>query len=204
MAAEIELLVQSNAGMIHLMPAVPDAWAAQGEVKGFRARGGFEVEDLVWGANKTFTNARIKSHSGDTCTVKINDSTRAFKVFNASDGTLAAFTKKADVLTFATIPGGAYVIDIAAPVAVRSNKNICLRQASLAPAGKDRLSLTVPRDGTYSLKIFGMNGRVISAQNIAVTKGRAVVALNALAARQAVVVSVSGYGIALTIKTSIQ
>ena len=194
MAAEIEMLAQSNEGMLHLMPAIPDAWAAQGEVQGIRARGGFEVEDLVWGANKTFTNARITSYSGDTCVVKINDSTRAFKVFNAQDGTPAAFTKKADILTFATTPGGSYVIDIAAPVAVCTSVGARLRQAMLAPAGKNRLALTVARDGTYLLTITALSGRVVAARAIKVTKGKALVDLGACAAPQAVVVSVSGSG----------
>jgi alpha-L-fucosidase 2 len=204
MAAGLEMLVQSNAGMIHLMPAVPDAWAAQGEVKGIRARGGFEVTDLAWGDGRHFISARVKSYSGDTCAVKINDSTRAFKVFNEADGSLAAFSKKADVITFPTIAGGSYLIAADAPISVRSNRNIAVCQAALSPVGGNRIALTVSHDGIYTVKTIGMNGRVISAQNITVTKGRSVVVLSALAARQAVVVSVSGNGIALTTKIAIQ
>ena len=204
MAAGLEMLVQSNAGMIHLMPAIPDAWAVQGEVKGIRARGGFEVADLVWGANKRFINALIKSYSGDTCMVKINDSTQAFKVFNAADGTPGVFTKKADVLTFPTAAGGTYLIAIAAPLPVLSNSSNNICQAFISFVGKNRFALTVPHAGDYTVKMIGMNGRVVSSQNITVTKGRSVVALNAISARQAVVVSVSGKGIALTRKLLVQ
>lgn len=59
-----EMLVQSHAGSIHLLPALPNVWK-QGEAKGLRCRGGFVLESLRWKAGN-LTEATLLSTLGGT------------------------------------------------------------------------------------------------------------------------------------------
>lgn len=65
-----EMLIQSHAGFIELLPAVPDSWKATGEVKGVKARGNYMV-DFSWKNGKVI-NCRIISSRPRKVKVKIN------------------------------------------------------------------------------------------------------------------------------------
>ena len=62
-----EMLLQSHAGYIHLLPALPDNWQS-GSIKGVRARGGFTI-DMEW-IESRITRLSVTSHSGGTCRIR--------------------------------------------------------------------------------------------------------------------------------------
>ena len=62
-----EMLLQSHAGEIHLLPALPKAWGT-GSASGLRARGGFEVA-MAW-EHGQLIEAHLHSTLGEDCTVR--------------------------------------------------------------------------------------------------------------------------------------
>ena len=65
-----EMLLQSHAGFMHVLPALPAAWS-EGEVKGLRSRGGFEVAQLQWKMGKV-TYLKVRSTLGGNLRLRSN------------------------------------------------------------------------------------------------------------------------------------
>ena len=66
-AGILEMLVQSHLDEIHILPALPSAWA-RGSVKGIVARGAF-VLDLKWKEGR-IEGMKILSKAGNHCTIR--------------------------------------------------------------------------------------------------------------------------------------
>ena len=99
-----EMLLQSHAGEIHLLPALPKAWRT-GNASGLRARGGFEVT-MTW-ENGQLTEARLHSTLGEDCTVRTEAT-----VSVTCDDVPVETEQSESVVTFGTAVGKTYVISV--------------------------------------------------------------------------------------------
>ncbi|HTK21967.1 MAG TPA: glycoside hydrolase family 95 protein [Mucilaginibacter sp.] len=69
-AAIAEMLLQSHAGYIELLPAIPDVWKSSGQVKGLKARGNITV-NFAW-KNGRITSYQLLSPNNKTARLKVN------------------------------------------------------------------------------------------------------------------------------------
>ena len=90
-AAIAEMLIQSQGGVIRLLPALPDAWP-DGKVTGLRARGGYQV-DIEWNDGKLTraTIGNVANPAGE-CAVRYGGVTSKIAVPRSESRVVTSFS----------------------------------------------------------------------------------------------------------------
>ncbi len=104
-AAVLEMLLQSYHNELHFLPALPSCWP-EGDVRGLRARGGFEV-DLRWACGR-LTKAIVRATVAGKC--RIRAAAPNWCVTESNNREIAAQMTQTGRLVFDTEAGGRYVI----------------------------------------------------------------------------------------------
>jgi alpha-L-fucosidase 2 len=97
-----EMLLQSQADELQLLPALPDGWK-DGQVRGLKARGGFQIMQMQW-SNGRVTKLTIRSSSGGDCRLRLPNALTGV----ASRASTGVATDRGWTYIFKTIPGGVY------------------------------------------------------------------------------------------------
>jgi alpha-L-fucosidase 2 len=71
-----EMLLQSDDGVINLLPALPDVWLGSGSITGLRARGGFELVSMQWKDGKV-VRLVLKSTLGGNMRLRVPNELKA-------------------------------------------------------------------------------------------------------------------------------
>jgi len=106
-AAIVEMLLQSYADVIRVLPALPSAWK-EGRFQGLRARGGYEFS-ASW-KNGRVKNIEIRSHRKGVCRLAFVGASNS-RVY--CEGNPAGVNiQEDDLISFETNPGQVYVIEV--------------------------------------------------------------------------------------------
>lgn len=105
-AGVTEALMQSNAGYINILPAIPSAWES-GSVRGIVARGGFELS-IQW-AGQVPSEITILSHNGGTCVIQF-EAGKEFSVTDSSGNLVPYETVRENRILFETMQNESYTI----------------------------------------------------------------------------------------------
>jgi alpha-L-fucosidase 2 len=104
-AGVAEMLLQSHAGEVHLLPALPQAWS-EGRVRGLRARGALEV-DLDWSGGRA-TRAVLRAQAKERHRLRAPAGQRVAEV--RAGGHRVDHRVEGEVAVLAATPGQTYEV----------------------------------------------------------------------------------------------
>lgn len=105
-----EMLLQSHTDTLHLLPALPSAWAANGHVRGLKAVGNFTV-DQYWQGGR-LVKVVVRSDAGQPLCLRYPGIGKC-SVRNSAGKRVKARTKDADTMIIArTRVGETYVVEL--------------------------------------------------------------------------------------------
>ncbi|MES1158395.1 MAG: glycoside hydrolase family 95 protein [Terricaulis silvestris] len=106
-AGVAEMLLQSQNDELHILPALPSAWA-RGSVQGLRGRGGYTV-DIAWSQGSA-QSLRIHATRAGTVNIRSTLFAAPFLVTRENGRGVIATSGEGDRRTFAVRAGGVYVV----------------------------------------------------------------------------------------------
>jgi len=104
-----EMLLQSHAGEISLLPALPRVWP-RGSVSGLRARGGYEVA-MAWDGGRLRTATLRAARKGE-CVVRVPKGRAVEEILQAGQPVPFLPTDDPQVVRFASASGKTYAIRV--------------------------------------------------------------------------------------------
>ncbi|MGC3989738.1 MAG: fibronectin type III domain-containing protein [Chthoniobacteraceae bacterium] len=141
-----ELLLQSHAGFLRLLPALPSGWPA-GSATGLKARGNYTV-NLAW-QDGLLTSASLACGTSGTLSLVNPWPNNALQVVAQSTGGSVGTTSSGGLATFATTVGETYLLSPGAAVAAPATPT-----GLAAYTGDTRVSLSwLTASGATSYKI---------------------------------------------------
>ena len=106
-AATAEMLLQSHAGELHFLPALPSAWST-GSFRGLRARGGLEV-DLQWSGARA-RRAVLRATRAGTQVLRAPQGQRVVNAAGSTAGATGVERMEDGRVRFETREGGVYSV----------------------------------------------------------------------------------------------
>jgi len=164
-AGVAEMLLQSHAGDVHVLPAVPGAWPT-GSVKGLRARGDLTV-DVRWASGAA---QQIAVTAGESGPVNLRSSLFAgpYRLVDATTGRTVATTGSGERVTFTARKGHRYVATAQVGVAVQA-------PAELEIGDTAQVTVTVRASGTLppaNLRLSAPEGWTVQPATVDVPRLR--------------------------------